>query len=201
MMKENWSVWRSTNIPKGKYELISLEQNWNEVKLIFDDEKTKIEVIYKEEILAFRSCDESDRWKTIDTILAEKGGDFFKNKLLFKVENSEFKQWYIQENFNIRNETEFEHHVFVAMNDIIDVLAQVYRKLPETKNPEALLNRLVNYIRSVALAGRIHFPTNEEKLIADIGILGQRAGLNGVYMADYSAKSQFYSIFEEIPRH
>ena len=85
--------------------------------------------------------------------------------------------------------------------DIIDVLAQVYRKLPETKNPEALLNRLVNYIRSVALAGRIHFPTNEEKSIADIGILGQRAGLNGVYMADYSAKSQFYSIFEEIPRH
>lgn len=85
--------------------------------------------------------------------------------------------------------------------DIIDVLAQVYRKLPETKNPEALLNRLVNYIRSVALAGQIHFPTNEEKLIADIGILGQRAGLNGVYMADYSAKSQFYSIFEEIPRH
>ena len=85
--------------------------------------------------------------------------------------------------------------------DIIDVLAQVYRKLPETKNPEALLNRLVNYIRSVALAGRIHFPTNIEKLIADIGILGQRAGLNGVYMADYSAKSQFYSIFEEIPRH
>ena len=74
--------------------------------------------------------------------------------------------------------------------DIIDVLAQVYRKLPET-----------NYIRSVALAGRIHFPTNEEKLIADIGVLGQRAGLNGVYMADYSAKSQFYSIFEEIPRH
>ena len=85
--------------------------------------------------------------------------------------------------------------------DIIDVLAQVYRKLPETKNPEALLNRLVNYIRSVALAGRIHFPTNKEKLIADIGVLGQRAGLNGVYMADYSAKSQFYSIFEEIPRH
>lgn len=85
--------------------------------------------------------------------------------------------------------------------DIIDVLAQVYRKLPETKNPEALLNRLVNYIRSVALAGQIHFPTNEEKLIADIGVLGQRAGLNGVYMADYSAKSQFYSIFEEISRH
>ena len=85
--------------------------------------------------------------------------------------------------------------------DILDVLAQVYRKLPEAKNPEAVLNRLVNYIRSVALAGRIHFPKKEEALIIDLGVLGQRAGLNGAYMADFSDKSQFYSIFEEIPRH
>ena len=79
--------------------------------------------------------------------------------------------------------------------DILDVLAQVYRKLPEAKNPEAVLNRLVNYIRSVALAGRIHFPKKEEALIIDLGVL------DGVYMADFSDKSQFYSIFEEIPRH
>ena len=59
----------------------------------------------------------------------------------------------------------------------------------------------VNCIRSVALAGRIHFPKKEEVLIIDLGVLGQRAGLNGVYMADFSDKSQFYSIFEEIPRH
>lgn len=85
--------------------------------------------------------------------------------------------------------------------DILDVLAQVYRKLPEAKNPEAVLNRLVNYIRSVALAGRIHFPKKEEALIIDLGVLGQRAGLNGVYMSDFSDKSQFYNIFEEIPRH
>ena len=122
-MKEKWSIWNPVILPEGKFELISLEQNWSGVKLVFDNEKNKIEICYKEEFLAFRSCDESDRWKTIDSVLEEKGGHFFKNKLFFKVENSNFKKWFIQEKFNVINENEFEHHAFVAMNDIIDVLA------------------------------------------------------------------------------
>ncbi|MFI3731138.1 bacteriocin immunity protein, partial [Vagococcus fluvialis] len=39
------------------------------------------------------------------------------------------------------------------MLDIIDVLTQVYLKIDTTKNPEALINRLVHYIRSVAIKG------------------------------------------------
>ncbi|WP_415589543.1 bacteriocin immunity protein [Liquorilactobacillus ghanensis] len=85
--------------------------------------------------------------------------------------------------------------------DIIDVLKQVYKNLEDVKNPEALLNKLVNYIRSVAMQYKMHFPSNEEKLIIDLGVLGQRAGLNGRYMADFSDKSQFYSLLENIPHH
>lgn len=84
--------------------------------------------------------------------------------------------------------------------DIIDVLLQVYKKIDEVKNPEALVNRLVNYIRIIASTGRIHFPTDQEKLIIELGVIGQKAGLNGLYMADFSDKSQFYSIFEKIPK-
>ncbi|WP_057870261.1 bacteriocin immunity protein [Liquorilactobacillus nagelii] len=85
--------------------------------------------------------------------------------------------------------------------DIIDVLKQVYKNLEDAKNPEALLNKLINYIRSVAMQYKIHFPSKEEKLIIDLEVLGQRAGLNGRYMADFSDKSQFYSLLENIPRH
>ncbi|VDG25297.1 bacteriocin immunity protein [Lactiplantibacillus mudanjiangensis] len=85
--------------------------------------------------------------------------------------------------------------------DIIDVLTQVDAKLDSAKNPEALINRLVNYVRSVALKGKLHFPTDEEKLLIDLSVFGQKAGLNGQYMADFSDKSQFYSLFEEVPRH
>lgn len=92
-------------------------------KLVFDDEKIRIEVFYKEELLAFRSCDEGNRWKTVDSVLGMKGKEFFKNKLFFKVENSNSKKWYSQETFNTSKENEFEHYAFVTMNDIIDVLA------------------------------------------------------------------------------
>ncbi|WP_102115701.1 bacteriocin immunity protein [Lactiplantibacillus plantarum] len=85
--------------------------------------------------------------------------------------------------------------------DIIDVLMQVDKKITTTKNPEALVNRLVNYIRSVAIKGRLHFPDEEEKLMIDLGIIGQKAGLNGAYMADFSDKSQFYGMLEEVPQH
>jgi len=85
--------------------------------------------------------------------------------------------------------------------DILDVLGQVEKKLETTKNPEALVNRLVNYVRSLAIKGRIHFPTEEESLMINLSVYGQKAGLNGLYMADFSDKSQFYSLLEEIPRH
>lgn len=86
--------------------------------------------------------------------------------------------------------------------DIMDVLLQVNKKVVSTKNPAALINRLVNYIRSIALAGRIHFSKPEENLIIKLEVFGQKAGLNGAYMADFSDKSYFYKWSEKIPnRH
>lgn len=49
------------------------------------------------------------------------------------------------------------------MLDITDVLLEVSKKLKTTKNPEALINRLVQYIRSTAIKGKIYFPPEEEK--------------------------------------
>ncbi|KRK63859.1 hypothetical protein FC72_GL001098 [Companilactobacillus tucceti DSM 20183] len=53
----------------------------------------------------------------------------------------------------------------------------------------------------MALKGKIHFLKPEEDLIIDLGYFGQKAGLNGQYMADFSDKSQFYSFTEQIPHH
>ncbi|MFC6181192.1 bacteriocin immunity protein [Lactiplantibacillus daowaiensis] len=85
--------------------------------------------------------------------------------------------------------------------DIIDVLGQVQKKVATGKNPAALVNRLVNYIRSLAVKARLHFSKPEEDLIVQLSVFGQKAGLNGQYMADFSDKSQFYGLLEEVPRH
>lgn len=85
--------------------------------------------------------------------------------------------------------------------DIIDVLGQVAKKIDSQKNPESLVIKMINYIRSMAMKGKIHFLKPEESLIIDLGTFGQKASLNGQYMADFSDKSQFYSFNEEMPKH
>jgi len=80
-----------------------------------------------------------------------------------------------------------------GIRDITDVLLQVNKKIDTSKNPEALVNRMINYIRITASSEKLHFSKADEKLIIDLGVIGQQAGLNGQYMADFSDKSQFYS--------
>ena len=84
--------------------------------------------------------------------------------------------------------------------DITDVLAQVYRKLDTAKNPEALLNRMVNYIRVKAKAGYYIFPKPQESLLGELAWFGAKAGWNGAYMSDFSDKRQFYGLLEPMPR-
>ena len=85
--------------------------------------------------------------------------------------------------------------------DILDVLGQVYKNIDDSKHPEALVNRLVNFIRSTAIRGRLNFPKNQETLIINLSALGQKAGLNGNELGNTSDKSQFYNWNEQIPKH
>ena len=85
----------------------------------------------------------------------------------------------------------------IGYSDVCDVLFQVSKKLDSTNNVEALINRLVNYIRITASTNRMHFSKDEEAMIIELGVIGQKAGLNGQYMADFSDKSQFYDVFEK----
>lgn len=84
--------------------------------------------------------------------------------------------------------------------DITDVLEQVYKKLDTAKNPEALLNKLVNYIRFKGKVAKLCFPKPQEALIDDLAWIAIKAGWNGSYRADFEDKRQFYSLFEKMPR-
>ena len=84
--------------------------------------------------------------------------------------------------------------------DITDVLLQVYKKLETVRYPEYLINKLVNYIYSVGFDQKIRFMGRDGELLRKLADESKKAGLNSRYRADYSAKSQFYSLSEEIPR-
>ena len=85
--------------------------------------------------------------------------------------------------------------------DILDVLLKVYQTLVTEKHPERLLNKLIQYIRITASTGKVNFSSEEEKLTIQLSVIGQKAGLNGSYMAEFSDKSQFYKFGEQVPFH
>lgn len=84
--------------------------------------------------------------------------------------------------------------------DILDVLAQVYKKIDQEEYPEYLVDRLVKYIYTVGFNNKIRFLGQDGKLLVELSDVAKKAGLNSRYRADYSDKSQFYGFFEEFPR-
>lgn len=85
-----------------------------------------------------------------------------------------------------------------ALLDITDVLLQVYSKIDQTKNKEALLNRMVNYIYIVGFSN-INLSKKAENDLIELGDIAKRAGWNGIYRGNSVDKSQFYGMFENMP--
>ena len=86
-----------------------------------------------------------------------------------------------------------------ALLDILDVLAQVYKKIDQEEYPEYLVDRLVKNIYMVGFNNRIRFLGEDGKLLVKLSDV-KKAGLNSRYRADYSDKSQFYGFLEDFPR-
>lgn len=120
---ETWEKWCNKELVADDYELKNLVQNRDGLTLVFLGRKTEVTITYKEQIVSFRSCDESDRWKTVDTVLADHGRLFFRNWLVYKVSESSYASWLADETFNSTTVDELLHLAFVTANDIIDVLS------------------------------------------------------------------------------
>lgn len=120
---ERWERWNSHDLVADDYELKSLVQDWEGLTLVFLGLKTEVTIVYHEQFLSFRSCDESDRWKTVDTVLADHGKNFFRNWLVYKISESSYASWFAQETFDSTTVDEILHLAFVTANDVIDVLS------------------------------------------------------------------------------
>lgn len=120
---ERWERWNSPESVADDYELKSLVQDWEGLTLVFLGRKTEVTLVYREQLLSFRSCDEGDRWKTVDTALADHGKHFFRGWLAYKVSESDYASWFFRETFGSTTTDEILHLAFVTANDIIDVLS------------------------------------------------------------------------------
>ena len=120
---ETWKKWGTSELVADEYELKSLVQDWEGLTLVFLGRKTEVSIAYHAQILSFCSCDEGDRWKTVDTLLADHGKDFFQNWLAYQVSDSRYASWFAEETFGTTAADTVLHLAFVTANDIVDVLS------------------------------------------------------------------------------
>lgn len=78
-----------------------------------------------------------------------------------------------------------------SMDDVKEVLLKVYKKLDRVDDDVPVINRLVNFLYFKGFTEGLKFTKNQDKLITELSHIGRKAGLNGSYRADYTAKSQF----------
>lgn len=112
----------SLGIPEDEYELESIIQEEGILVLRFISEKHKLTVDYQYGWIIYRSSDEGDRLKTQQEYFCGKKN--YAKELMYSVADSEFIEWIIKEDYGMYEKGEVLHHMFVAVNDIVDVLAR-----------------------------------------------------------------------------
>lgn len=89
----------------------------------------KVKIVFKYSVHAYRSTDESFRQKTIFELSNKYGEKFIAEWSLFKVRNSEYIQWLLEQSYEIIESESLIHFVFVALDSIFEVIAAYEPKI------------------------------------------------------------------------
>ena len=125
MNNEIWIKWEPTIKLSEKFIISRLIDDKNGFRIVCYDEikKYKIQIFFKDSVLSYRSSDEGKRIKTLNLLAEKYGKDFFSKWSIFIVKNSEYIKWFNEESYNIYSEYKIMHFVFIAINDIVEILS------------------------------------------------------------------------------
>jgi|UPI0007C5D92F hypothetical protein len=121
---EHWERWVPTNgLPSRLYNDTFID-NKESIVLEFSDEKDKKKIIVKfeEGVLSYRNTDEGSLLRKLNYLDQQYGTDFYSEWTLFKVINSEYINWFLDESSGIYEPNQLKHYVFLTPNDVIEIL-------------------------------------------------------------------------------
>ncbi|HHY71641.1 MAG TPA: hypothetical protein GX497_00130 [Bacillus bacterium] len=121
---EHWERWIPINGLPSKLYNDTFIDNKEGIILEFSDEKDKSKIVVKfeEGVLSYRNTDEGSLLKKLNYLDQQYGTDFYSEWTLFKVKNSEYIKWFLEESSGIYEPNQLEHYVFLTPNDVIEIL-------------------------------------------------------------------------------
>lgn len=123
---EDWSRWDPviTGIEDNYYIESIQELNGDlKIRLTKINEDKHMEIFFEGLVCAYRSTYETFRACLINNLAQKYGSDFYEGRSLFKVANSRYAKWAVEESSGTLSENEITHFVIMGTESIVDVLA------------------------------------------------------------------------------
>lgn len=122
---EHWERWIPINVlPSTLYNDTFIDTKAGTILEFSDqEEKQKIVITFGDGVLSFRNTDEGSLLKKLSYLDNQYGTDFYSEWTLFKVKNSEYISWFLEESSGIYEPNQVVHYVFLTPNDVIEILS------------------------------------------------------------------------------
>ncbi|MEB3104082.1 hypothetical protein [Ferviditalea candida] len=123
-MQEEWTRLEHGVIPEGQFIVTSLIQNSDGTKVVLDDEKNVVEIVFDGIPSLVRITTEGIRMRTWSEVqLKYQNKFFFQNWFFYQVQNSKLSKWAKEESCNFYEEEQLKHYCIVTSEEVIDILA------------------------------------------------------------------------------
>lgn len=131
-MIEQWTRWEPLQGLARKYYANFTAETPNKLEMILTashDVGAPVRVLFEGGIDAYRGTNESFRLLTMSDLSERYGSAFYGDWTFFKVENSLFIKWLLEQSDGLDNREKLLHFSFVAGNSIEDVIATYEPKI------------------------------------------------------------------------
>ena len=123
-MTEQWTRWEPISGLTLKYNIDIVSENAEKFEMIlsgYTDATNKVRVLFENSVCAYRSADETYRYKLIVDLTEAYGKDFYGDWTFFTVNNSSYLRWLSEESYGTSDERQLKHFSFIGADLIVDI--------------------------------------------------------------------------------
>ncbi len=124
---EDWTHWEPVEKISGRYyidALILSEKHDLIIKLSNENDTHKIKITFPNPVGSYKYTNESFCFKIFGDLSDKYGVQFYSNWSFFKITNSQYLQWLLEQSGTISNVCLLQHFCMVGGDEVIDVVTQ-----------------------------------------------------------------------------
>ena len=131
-MTEQWARWEPISGLAEKYDIVTVSEEIEGFRVVLFDEQdsTKKAIIsFEQAVSAYRSTDESFRYKLIRDLDERYGSDFYGKWTFFKLTNSLYLEWLLDQSEGVFDPKSYIHFSIITSDSILDIVASYEPKV------------------------------------------------------------------------